>query len=776
MSTTKPTKEAKIIGGAAVLNDKPAKTNTFVKQIQKRDGVIVEFDLNKISNAIHKAMVAGGEGSLEEAEMVANKVLSDLVRISKKYKTFLPTVEGIQDSVEKELILGEYVLASKAYIIYRNNRAEMRKQGLMVPEHVKALVTESKKHFRNQYSEFIFYRSYSRWNEVEGRRETWLEAVNRYFDFMKENLGDKLTAEEYAEAREAVLDMKVVPSMRLMWGAGKAARKSNAVAYNCSFIAPTTSRDISEIMYLSMNGCGVGFSCESETAQQFPIVARQRGKKRKTFVVEDSREGWCEALAYGLETWFAGEDGEFDYSLVRPQGARLNTMGGRASGPEPLMELMEFCRTKILGKQGKRLANIDIHDIVCKVGEMVVAGGVRRTALISLSDLDDEQMRKAKNGQFYVTEPQRSLSNNSAAYLEKPTATDFMEEWLALAQSRTGERGIFNRGALEKQMPERRWKKLPDEEYRIMGTNPCGEITLRSKQFCNLTEIIARPEDTEKTLLYKARIATILGTYQSTLTNFKYLSAEWKKNCEEERLLGVSITGQWDSNVVREPKVMSKIREETIKVNKEFAKRFKINQSTSVTCVKPSGTVSQLTDAASGMHPRHSKYYVRRVRISATDALFQLMKDQGIPYHPEVGQRMENANTYVLEFPIKAPETATTFKNDLSAIQQLEYWKTVKLNFTEHNPSVTISIGEDEWIEAGNWVYKNWEIIGGLSFLPRSDHAYKLAPYEEIDEKKYNELLKNIPDIDFSKIVLYEHDDKTEGSKELACAGGTCEI
>ncbi|MDO8492585.1 MAG: ATP cone domain-containing protein [bacterium] len=776
MSTSKIIKGTTIAPLAPIINEKPIKTNVFVKQIQKRDGIIVQFDLNKITNAIHKAMVAGGEGSFDEAEMVANKVLADLVRISKKYKNFLPTVEGIQDSVEKELILSEYVQASKSYILYRNSRAEMRKRGLLVPEHVKELVTKSKKNFHNQYSEFIFYRSYSRWNETEGRRETWFETVDRYFNFMKENLGNKLKDEEYAELREAVLQMKVVPSMRLMWGAGKAARKSNAVAYNCSYIAPTSPRDISEVMYLSMNGVGVGFSAESETAQQFPIVGRQRGKKRKTFIIEDSREGWCEALAHGLETWFAGEDIEFDYSNIRPMGARLMTMGGRASGPGPLMELMEFSRNKILSKQGKRLSNLDVHDVICKVGEMAVAGGVRRTALISLTDLDDEQMRNAKNGQFYITEPQRSLANNSAVYLEKPTATQFMEEWLALAKSHTGERGIFNRGSLQKQMPERRWKKLPEEQYRIMGSNPCGEINLRSKQFCNLTEIIARPEDTEKTLIQKARIATILGTYQATLTNFTYLSPEWKKNCEEERLLGVSITGQWDSTAVRDAKVMSKMRDEVIRVNAQIAKRFKIAQSTAVTCVKPSGTVSQLTNASSGMHPRHSKYFIRRVRISSTDALFQLMKDQGIPFHPEVGQTMENANTFVLEFPIKAPDNATTFKNDLSAIEQLEYWKMVKTSFTEHNPSVTISIGEDEWIEAGNWVYKNWDIIGGLSFLPRSDHAYKMAPYEEIDEKKYNELLKNIPDIDFSKIMLYEHDDKTEGAKELACAGGTCEI
>lgn len=776
MSTSKVERDTKKKALNVETLAKPPRLNAFVKKIQKRDGTIVDFDLNKVVNAIHKAMVATGEGSLEEAEMVANKVLSDLVRISKKYKNFMPTVEGIQDSVEKELILSEYVQTSKAYILYREKRSQERKQGLAVPESVKQAVENSKKYFRNQYAEFIFYRSYSRWNDKLGRRETWEETVDRYFSFMKESSVAKFTDEEYAEMREAVLNMEVVPSMRLMWGAGDAARKSNAVAYNCSFIAPKTPRDISEIMFLSMSGAGVGYSVESETAQEFPIVRRQTGKMRKTHVVADSREGWCEALNAGLEAWWAGEDIQFDYSLVRPRGARLNTMGGRASGPEPLMELMQFSKSKILTRQGKRLRNIDLHDIICKVGEMVVAGGVRRTALISLSDLDDIEMRHAKDGAFYMTEPQRSMANNSAVYLERPTATEFMEEWLALAKSGSGERGIFNRGSMDKQMPERRWKKMSEENRRIVGTNPCGEITLRSKQFCNLTEIIARADDTEKTLLRKARIAAMLGTYQSTLTNFVYLSPEWRKNCEEERLLGVSVTGEWDSDKFRDEAMMRKMRDEAIEVNEKYAKRFKINKSASVTCVKPSGTVSQLTDASSGMHPRHAKFYIRRVRISATDPLFQLMKDQGIPFHPEVGQTHENANTFVLEFPIKAPESAKTFKNSLTAVDQLEYWKLVKKNFTEHNPSVTISVGENEWIEAGNWVFENWDIIGGLSFLPRDNHVYKLAPYEEIDEKRYEDLKESIPDIDFSKLVLYEQVDQTQGAKELACVGGTCEI
>lgn len=758
------------------------KTNEFVKKIQKRDGSLVTFDLNKITNAIHKAMLAASEGSYDEAEMVATKVLADLVRISKKYKNFVPTVEGVQDTVEKELILSEYVSTAKAYILYREKRAQLRMQGVEVPEHVKKLAAESKKYFKNPLSEFIYFRSYSRWIESENRRETWIESVDRYMGFMRENLGDKLKEEEYAELREAILKQEVMPSMRLMWAAGKAARESNATAYNCSFIAPTKPQDLGEIMYLSMSGCGVGFSVETETAQEFPIIKRQTGKKRKTWVVEDSKTGWADAFVAGLNAWFSGEDIDFDYSQVRPQGARLKTMGGYASGPGPLIELNQYSRAKLLGRQGKRLTNLDLHDIICKIGEIVVAGGVRRTALISLSDLDDEQMRHAKDGQFYAVEPQRSMSNNSAIYNEKPSTVQFLDEWLSLAKSGSGERGIFNRGSLPTQLPPRRVKQWETsgyiEEGRVIGpvgTNPCGEIVLKSKQFCNLTEVICRARDTEKDLLRKARLAAILGTYQSTLTNFKYLSSDWKKNCEDERLLGVSLTGQWDCAAVRDEKVLQSVRDEAVKTNKEYAKRFKVNASTSVTCVKPSGTVSQLVDSSSGMHPRHAKFYIRRVRISATDPLFRMLRDQGVPYHPEVGQNVETANTFVLEFPVKAP-AGSTFKDDVSAIEQLKHWKSVKENYTEHNPSVTVSVGEGEWLETGNWIYENWDIVGGLSFLPRSNHVYKLAPYEEIDEKTYNEMTKRFGDIDFSKIVTYEKIDETQGAKELACVGGVCEI
>jgi ribonucleoside-diphosphate reductase alpha chain len=416
------------------------------------------------------------------------------------------------------------------------------------------------------------------------------------------------------------------------------------------------------------------------------------------------------------------------------------------------------------------------------VGDIVVAGGVRRSAMISLSDLDDSQIRDAKNGQFWMTNPQRSLANNSAVYDHKPTSVEFLKEWTALIESNAGERGIFNRGGLSKTLPARRMKLWEEEGIvengeivKPIGTNPCGEIVLQSKQFCNLTEVVARAEDTEKSLLRKIRVATILGTYQSTLTYFPYLSKEWQENCEAERLLGVSVTGQWDCPAVRKPDVLKKLRAESLKVNKLFAKRFGITDSTCITCVKPSGNLSQTVDSSSGMHPRFAPYYIRRVRIASTDALFKMLRDQGVPFHPEVGQSMETATTFVLDFPVKAPN-GSIFKDDQSAIEQLEYWKMLKVNFTEHNPSTTISVGEDEWIEVGNWVFKNWDIVGGLTFLPRDNHIYQLAPYEKIDKKQYEDMIKTFEHLDFSKIVTYEATDELEQKAELACAGGICTV
>lgn len=756
----------------------PAKKNSIrpIKNISKRDGSVVPFDLEKVSNAIFKSMRATGEGSEKEADKVAKVVLKELNGINKNFRGhFVPSVEQIQDLVEKELILHKYVATSKAYILYRERRNEVRREKGEVPKKVRELAAQSKKYFKNPLGEFIYYRTYSRWIPDENRRETWVETVDRYISFMKENLGGKLSDKEYAEVRESILKHEAMPSMRLLQFAGKAARSTNVCAYNCSYIAPTKWQDFAEVMYISMCGTGAGWAVESANIQELPIIKFQSGKKLKTHVVDDSKEGWCDALTIGMKTWADGNDIEFDFSQLRPAGARLQTMGGKSSGPDPLRQLLTFTRGKMLARQGKRLANIDAHDILCMIGNIVVAGGVRRSAMISISDLDDEAIRDAKKGQFYLTDPHRSLANNSAAYNQKPTSEQFLEEWTSLVKSGSGERGIFNRSGLKKTLPARRVKFLGDKVHRI-GTNPCGEILLQSKQFCNLSEVVARKEDTKESLIRKIRVATIIGTYQATLTNFKYLSKEWKKNCEDERLLGVSITGQWDCPAVRDAKVLQALRDEAIKINKKYSEKFGINQSTCITCTKPSGNLSQTVDSSSGMHPRHSKHYIRRVRIAATDSLFKMLRDQGVTAHPEVGQSKNDATTWVLDFPVKAPASSKIFKEDMNAIEQLEYWKLVKENFTEHNPSVTVSVGENEWVGVAEWVYRNWDIVGGLSFLPRTDHVYQLAPYEEISGDQYEELIKGWKDIDFSKIVSYEKVDETENKAELACAGGTCEI
>ncbi len=754
----------------------------LIKNVIKRDGAKVAFDLNRIANAVYNAMQASQEGSLDEAKHVAKIVLTELEEIKSRYKTFVANVEGIQDAVEKVLIYENYAQTAKHYILYRQKQAEKRGQTITIPEHVLKLAEESKQYFRNKLSEFVYLRTYARWLEDEGRRETWIETIDRYINFMRENLGEKLTNKEYSELRQAILQQDIMPSMRLLQFAGTAARNTNVCAYNCSFIAPRKLRDFAEVMYISMCGTGVGFSVESQNIQSLPQIEFQSGEKLSTHVIADSKEGWCDALTLGLETWFAGKDIEFDYSLLRPAGARLKTMGGKSSGPEPLRDLLNFTRATIFKRQGRRLQNIDAHDILCKIGEVVVSGGVRRSAMISLSDLDDPLMRDAKKGQFFYTEAQRCMANNSAVYIEKPDNATLLDEWLALVKSGSGERGIFNRSGLLKTLPTRRLEALKenglvknDRIVGIIGTNPCAEIILQSKQFCNLTEVVARAEDDEKSLLNKIRLATILGTYQATLTKFPYLSKEWKKNCEQERLLGVSITGAWDCKAARKNDVLQKLKRKAIAVNKKFSERFNINQSTCVTCVKPSGTVSQVVDCASGMHPRHAPYYIRRIRISATDSLFKMLRDQGVPCHPEVGQAEDTATTFVLEFPVKAPKDAVV-RDDLSARNLLEFWKTMKLEFTEHNPSVTISVSDHEWIETANWVYQNWDIVGGLSFLPRSNHVYQLAPYEVIDKARYEDLVEKVKHIDFSQLIAYERKDETEVKKELACVGGVCEL
>ena len=764
---------------------KNKKSPVKITEIRNREGVATPFELEKIIDAVLKAFTATAEGAEKDARNVADKVFHKLLHVKEENtdKKFIPTVELVQDLVEAELMDLGYHATAKSYILYRSKRAELRKEVGTIPTENKKVFEESSSYFKGSYEEFIFYRTYSKWQDDLGRRETWVETIDRFMAYMKENLGKKLSPKDFDEVREGILKQDVCPSMRLLWSAGEACKKTNVWAYNCSFVAPTGWQDFGEIMYILMCGAGLGFSVESETVQKFPQIRRQTGKKLAKHVVLDSKEGWADAFVLACKTWADGYDIDFDFSNVRPAGSRLKVAGGRASGPQPLIDVMNFTKTKILARQAKRLSNVDIHDIICQIGLIVVAGGVRRSALISLSDIDDEAMRKSKQGQFWIDNGQRSMANNSAVYNQKPTASEFLNEWIELIKSGTGERGIFNRGGLLTQLPKRRidnWKKagIIDDQNVIVGlpgSNPCGEITLRSKQFCNLTSIVVRPKDSVEDLKRKVRLSTILGTYQATLTHFGYLSKEWQENCEAEALLGVSITGYYDNKTIRNEKVLNELREEAIKTNKDYAKKFGINHSTCITTIKPHGNSGQLLYVGSGMHPWYGKYFIRRVRIATNDSLFELMKDQGVPFKPEVGYSTANSTVAVLEFPIKAPEGAIT-RNEVSAIDLLEEWKRLKVNYIEHNPSVTIYVGSDEWIKVANFVYENWDIVGGLSFLPRSEHVYQLAPYEEITKEEYEKRMKEIKHIDFSKLMYYEQEDNTVGAKEFACVSGVCSI
>jgi len=744
----------------------------YLPQTQKRDGRIVPFEFDKIVEAISKALVETGEGSGDEAIVVAHKVAGELLLVAKKYKDFVPNVESIQDEVERQLMLTDYTATAKAFILYREEHAKKRQQELMISQEIRDKIAESSKYFKSSYQEFIFYQFYARWRDEYGRRETWSEAIDRFIDYMRKKLGSSLTDEEYAEVREAILKQDICPSMRLLWSAGNACEASNVCAYNCAYIAPVSWEDLSEIMYVSMCGAGCGFTVEPENIEKFPQIQKLTGRKKPAILVEDSKEGWCDAFVLACRAWASGYDVDIDYSMVRPAGSRLITMGGRSSGPAPLRDLMNFTRSKMLGRQGRRLTTLDLHDIICQIGLIVVAGGVRRSALISLSALDDNAMRDSKKGAFWQTEGQRSMANNSAVYEVKPTAGEFLEEWTALVTSGSGERGIFNRGGLEQQVPKRRWEKLKEQPQ--VGVNPCGEIYLRSRQFCNLTSIVVRPEDDMENLKRKMRLAAIVGTYQATLTDFGYLNQAWHDNCEEEQLLGISITGYYDNKIVRNDKNLETLREEAIVANQTYAKRLGKSPSTAITCVKPHGNSGQLLGVGSGMHPWFAKYYIRRVRISVNDPLLKLAQEQSVPVFPEVGYSTSTTTTMVLEFPVKAPDQAIIAK-DVSALEMLHEWKRLKEHFTEHNPSVTIYASDDEWLSIANFVYQNWDIVGGLSFLPRNDHIYQLAPYEEITKEEYEKRAKALGAIDFSHLVIYEQQDQTNGAKELGCAGGVCE-
>ena len=640
------------------------------------------------------------------------------------------------------------------------------------------------------YQEYIHLSRYARWDYDLKRRETWDETVGRYFNFftewLEEKNGYKLENGERVGLENAVKELNVMPSMRCLMTAGPALKKENVAGYNCSYVKVDSPRSFDEILYVLMNGTGVGFSVEEDYTNQLPAVPEELYDTDTMIVVADSKLGWAKAFKELVSLLYGGHIPKWDVSKVREAGAPLKTFGGRASGPAPLVDLFKFTINTFKSSIGRKLKPIECHDIVCKTAEIVVVGGVRRSALISLSNLNDREMRFAKHGEWYTHNVQRALANNSVNYKEKPDVGTFMREWLSLYDSKSGERGIYN-GMSAKRTVEGLNERYKDGDGNFIrrrdpkddfGTNPCSEIILRSREFCNLSECVIRREDTSESLKEKVRIATILGTFQSTLTEFKYLSREWKRNCDEERLLGVSLTGIMDNPITNGSKkgldtLLKELRDVAYETNKEWAEKLGIPQSAAITCVKPSGTVSQLVDSASGIHARHNPYYIRTVRADNKDPLCKMMKKQGFPNEADV---TKPEHTTVFSFPMKSPKGAV-FRMDMTAMEQLELWKTYAENWCEHKPSVTISVKEDEWVEVAAWVYEHFDSISGISFLPFSEHVYRQAPYQDCTEEEYKEALKTMPkNVDWAELSKYESQDYTIASQELACAAGGCEI
>lgn len=633
--------------------------------------------------------------------------------------------------------------------------------------------------------EFIHKSRYARWRDEDNRRENWDETVQRYVDYF----AGKFPHYPSQDIFNAILNLEAMPSMRALMTAGPALERDPMAGFNCSFVAIDDVRAFDEVLYILMCGTGVGFSVERQFIANLPVIGLSIGYDKggkasiesrdhlvpidHTIVVKDSKGGWANAFKELLAHLYAGHIPSWDVSNVRPAGAKLKVFGGRASGPQPLVDLFKFTVDTFKAAVGRKLTSIECHDLVCKIADIVVVGGVRRSALISLSNLSDDRMRGAKNGQWWINDPQRALANNSAAYTERPQMELFMKEWLSLIESKSGERGLFNRqAAINKAIESGR-----RDPSQIVGTNPCAEITLRSAGVCNLTEVVIRANDSLDKLLEKVRIATIMGTYQSMLTDFRHVRPLWKKNQEEERLLGVSLTGIMDHQVLSQTdedaaQWLRLMKDEAIETNKEWAEKLGINQSVAITTVKPSGTVSQLVDSASGIHPRYSQHYIRTVRADKKDPLAQLMREQGFPVEDCV---MKGHTTDVFSFPVKGPAHAV-FRNDRSALEQLEHYLMVQTHWSEHNVSITVYVKDHEWMGVGDWVYRNFDKIAGVSFLPHSDHSYQQAPYTECSQEEYEALLARMPSFDWQALSLFEQDDATVNTKELACTAGVCDI
>lgn len=733
------------------------------KQIVKRDGRVVAFDMERIESAIKKCFVGLGR----EPQIAVSELARQAVNIvAAKYAA--PTVENVQDVVEMVLQAAGEFEAAKSYILYRAEHAKAREER-PVPEEVKKAFEASDKYFPTPMQMFQFYDKYSRFNYDLGRRETWVETVDRAVSFLAELSQNRLPAATYERLRKFILEMKSAPSMRLLAMAGEAARRQNLAIYNCSYMPVDGIDSFVEALVISMSGCGVGFSVEGKYVENFPRVRRQSSAGPVKFVVEDTTEGWADALRFGLATWFDGGDVQFDYSLLRPAGAPLKTKGGRASGPAPFRDALTRIRSLILARQGSFLRPIDAHDIMCLVGNAAVSGGVRRTAMISLFDYEDAEMRFAKHGDFERENSQRWNSNNSVVLPERGlTQQEFMHLFMDMADSGRGEPGLFSRTAAQNMRPQRR-------QNAEFGTNPCGEIVLRPYELCNLSIAIARNEDNFESLREKVEVASIIGTIQSMATKFPGLRDKWRQNCEEERLLGVDINGQLDSPICWDRDVKERLLHEALITNRETAKQLGINPSVSVTCVKPSGNSSQLFNCSSGIHTRWAPYYIRNARVATHTPIYKVLRDAGVPMDPENGQTEDNANTWVVHFPTKSPAGAITRK-DRTAIQQCEFWLQNKLHWTEHNPSVTITYYPHEIMDLMKWAWDHLDMIGGMTFLPAFDAQYAQMPYEEVSKEEYEALAARFPKIDFSKIYRYEEDDLTKAAQEIACMGGQCEV
>lgn len=730
--------------------------------IVKRNGDRVPFDIKRIENALSRCFASMGKHPKIEISELATQVVEIVAR---KYP--MPTVENVQDTVQTVLLVAKEYEAAERYINYRTEHAKLREKR-PIPENVRHAFSESDQYFATPLQKFQFYDKYSRFNYDLGRRETWVETVDRALVFLRKLSNSRLPAETYERVHRAILEMRSMPSMRLLAMAGPAAERNNIAIYNCSYMPVDSIDSFVEALLISMNGCGVGFSVERDYIRQLPPVRWQTGKK-KTIQVEDTTEGWANALRDALGTWFEGGDADLDFSLLRPAGTPLKIKGGRASGPEPFRKMLEFARALILSRQGSTLSSLDAHDIMCAVGNAAVSGGVRRTAMISLFDHEDEKMLTAKDGDFERDNSQRWNANNSAVWPETGLS---QEEVVGLVyemlKSKQGEPGIFNRQSAITSRPARRVAMR-------FGTNPCGEIILRPNEFCNLSVAVARANDTYDTLKEKVEVAAIIGTIQSMATYFPGLRPIWKENCEDERLLGVDINGQLDSPVAQDAVVQERLKQVAVETNRQMASLLGINASAGVTCVKPSGNSAQLLDCSSGIHTRWAPYYVRNVRVSTHSPLYKVLRDAGVPMDPENGQTRQNADTWVIHFPVKAPDGAIT-RHHRPAIDQCEYWLQVKTHWTEHNPSVTITFRPEEFAELHAWICKHRDRIGGMTFLPATDAHYDQMPYEEITESEFHQLASQFPPIDFSKLYYYEEEDLTTAAQELACVSGVCEV